>query len=268
MIGAELPAVFIDVMRAGPGLGNIGPEQSDVKLACRGLGHGNTQAIVLAPATPQEMLDFTMLAFELAFRYRNPVVLLADGYLGQMTGRVTLPRHLVRPGVPAWAVRGDAEHRSNLVTSILLAEADQERHNVHLLEKYARMAAAEQRAELFECEDAEVLVIATNTPARMARGAVRALRAEGIPAGVFRPQTIWPFPSRLLLPLLERVRQVVVVEAAGGQLEDELRLALSHEGAGAGLVIDHVQRYGGILPTQAEIVAAVRRVRARKAVAA
>jgi pyruvate/2-oxoacid:ferredoxin oxidoreductase alpha subunit len=209
-----------------------------------------------------------MLAFDLAFRYRNPVVLLADGYLGQMTGRVTLPRHLVRPGVPAWAVRGDEAHRQNLVTSILLAEADQEQHNVKLLDKYARMAAAEQRAELFECDDAEVLVIATNTPARMARGAVRALRALGIAAGVFRPQTVWPFPVRLLLPLLERARRIVVVEAAAGQLEDELRLALSHEGAGAGITIDHVQRYGGILPTQAEIVAAVRRAHAREAVAA
>ena len=104
LIGAEVPAVFVDVMRAGPGLGNIGPEQADVKLACRGLGHGNTHAIVLAPATPQEMLDFTGLAFELAFRYRNPVIVLAEAHLGQMTGKVTLPTSLVRPGLPAWAV--------------------------------------------------------------------------------------------------------------------------------------------------------------------
>jgi TPP-dependent indolepyruvate ferredoxin oxidoreductase alpha subunit len=116
MIGAEVPGVFVDVMRAGPGLGNIGPEQSDVKLACRGLGHGNTRAIVLAPATTQEMLDFTMLAFDLSFRYRNPVVLLADGHLGQMTGKVALPRELVRPGLPAWAVSGDAGHRHKRAT--------------------------------------------------------------------------------------------------------------------------------------------------------
>src|SRR5512134_829005 len=108
MIGAEVPGVFVNVMRGGPGLGNIGPEQGDIKLVCRGLGHGNTHAIVLAPSTPQEMLDLTMEAFDLAFRYRNPVVIAGDGYLGQVAGRVTLPRALVAPGIPAWAVHGDA----------------------------------------------------------------------------------------------------------------------------------------------------------------
>ena len=108
MIGAELPAVVVNVMRGGPGLGNIAPEQADVKLACRGLGHGNTHAVVLAPSTPQEMLDLTFLAFDLAMKYRNPVIVLADGYLGQMTGRVRLPESLVKPGLPGWAVAGDA----------------------------------------------------------------------------------------------------------------------------------------------------------------
>src|SRR5512147_1501424 len=122
MIGAELPAVVVNVMRGGPGLGNIGPEQADIKLACRGLGHGNTQAIVLAPATPQEMLDLTMLAFDLSFKYRNPVVVLADGYLGQMTAKVDLPHTMVKPGLPAWAVWGDASHRRNLISSIYLLE--------------------------------------------------------------------------------------------------------------------------------------------------
>src|SRR5512140_1992230 len=135
MIGSELPGVFVNVMRGGPGLGNIAPEQTDIKLACRGLGHGNTQAIVLAPSSPQEMLDFTMLAFDLAFRYRNPVVMLADGYLGQMTGKVTLPDSMVKPGVPGWAVYGDAEHRGNLISSIYLQETDLEAHNHHLNRK-------------------------------------------------------------------------------------------------------------------------------------
>jgi pyruvate/2-oxoacid:ferredoxin oxidoreductase alpha subunit/NAD-dependent dihydropyrimidine dehydrogenase PreA subunit len=267
MIGAEVPGVVVDVMRAGPGLGNIGPEQADVKLACRGLGHGNTHAPVLAPATPQEMLDFTLLAFELAFRYRTPVLVLADGYLGQMTGKVALPREAVVPGLPSWAVSGDAAHRQNLVCSILLDERDQEQHNVRLIEKYRRMSEAEQRADLFACEDAEVLLVACNTPARMAKGAVRALRAEGVRAGLFRPQTVWPFPVRHLLPLLPRARRLVVVEASDGQLEDELRLALSHAGAGA-IELQHVRRYGGVLPTQAEIVDAVRAGRSRVAVAA
>jgi TPP-dependent indolepyruvate ferredoxin oxidoreductase alpha subunit len=145
LIGAEVPAVFVNVMRGGPGLGNIAPEQSDIKLACHGLGHGNTQAIVLAPATPQEMLDFAFLSFELAFRYRNPVVILADGYLGQMTGRVRLPPAMVKPGLPDWAVPGDAAHRQNLICSFHLAEADLEAHNHHLTDKYRRITASSQR---------------------------------------------------------------------------------------------------------------------------
>jgi pyruvate/2-oxoacid:ferredoxin oxidoreductase alpha subunit/NAD-dependent dihydropyrimidine dehydrogenase PreA subunit len=258
LVGAEVPGVFVNVMRGGPGLGNIAPEQADIKLACRGLGHGNTRAVVLAPSTPQEMLDLAMLAFELSFRYRTPVVVLADGYLGQMTGRVRLPAALLRPGTPAWAVPGDASHRRNVITSIYLAEADLEAHNLRLNEKYARISAAEQRADLYRCEDAEVLLVACNTPARMAKGAVRALRQEGVRAGLFRPQTVWPFPIRHLLPLLGRARRLVVVEASEGQLEDELRLALSHAGAGAGIAIDHVRRQGGVLPSHREILEGVR----------
>ncbi|HEX7490006.1 MAG TPA: 3-methyl-2-oxobutanoate dehydrogenase subunit VorB, partial [Anaeromyxobacteraceae bacterium] len=267
LIGAEVPAVFVNVMRAGPGLGNIGPEQSDVKLACRGLGHGNTHAIVLAPATPQEMLDFTSLAFELACRYRNPVVVLTDGYVGQMTGRVALPADLVRPGLPSWAVWGDAAHRANLASSIQLRETDQEAHNLRLIAKYARMAEEEPRAQLLRCDDAEVLVVAFGTPARLAQGAVEVLRAEGIAAGLFRPKTLWPFPVQALLPVLRHARRLLVVEASDGQLEDELRLALSHAGAGAGVEIGHLRRHGGVLPSQLEIASAVRAA-AGKAVAA
>ena len=257
MVGAEVPGVFVNVMRGGPGLGNIAPEQSDVKLACRGLGHGNTHAIVLAPATPQEMLDLTMLAFDLSSSYRNPVVVLADGYLGQMTGRVTLPPAMVAPGLPGWAVWGDGAHRANLIASIRLLESDLEEFNRHLNDKYARIAAAEQRAELYRCDDADVLVVAANTPARMARGAVEALRGEGIRAGLFRPVTLWPFPIAALRPLLDRARRVVVVEAGPGQIEDELRLALSFAGV-SGVSIDHVRRFGGVLPQPPEIVEKVR----------
>ena len=254
MIGAELPGVFVDVMRGGPGLGNIGPEQADIKLACRGLGHGNTHAIVLAPADPQEMLDLTILAFKLSFRYRNPVVILGDGYLGQMTGKVELPAAMARPGLPSWAVWGDAGHRGNLVCSILLSEPDLEAHNERLNAKYDRIARTEQRSDAYRCEDADVVLVACNTPARMAKGAVAALRARGVRAGLFRPVTLWPFPIDALAPLASRARRFVVVEASAGQLEDEMRLALSHAGAGAGVVIDSVRRMGGILPAQGEIV--------------
>jgi len=253
MIGAEIPGVFVNVMRGGPGLGNIAPEQGDIKLVCRGLGHGNTQAVVLAPSTPQEMLDLTMLAFDLAFEYRNPVIVVGDGYLGQISGRVKLPGHMLRPGLPEWAVHGDQMHRSNLVTSIYLGEADLEAHNIHLNAKYQRMIEREQRADLYHCDDAEWLLVACNTPSRMAKGAVRALREQGIKAGLFRPVTLWPFPIRALLPLVERARGLVVVEAGNGQLENELRLTLSHAGAAASR-IEHLRHYGGVLPQQEEIV--------------
>ena len=256
MIGAEVPGGFMDGMRGGPGLGNIAPEQSDIKLACRGLGHGNTHAIVLAPATPQEMLDLTRLAFELSFKYRNPVVLLGDGYLGQMTGVVRVPKTMTKPGLPAWAVWGDREHRPNLINSIYIAEADLEVHNHHLNAKYAAMAAIEQRADLYRCEDAEVLLVACNTPARMAKGAVEDLRAQGVKAGLFRPITLWPFPVDALKPLMAGVKRIVVVEASPGQLEDELRLALSHASLPTP-PISSVHRYGGILPSQTEIVEGV-----------
>lgn len=258
MVGAEVPGVFVNVMRGGPGLGNIGPEQADIKLACRGLGHGNTQALVLAPSTPQEMLDFTMKAFELSFKYRNPVVVLCDGYLGQMTGKVTLPDFMIKPGIPEWAVYGDRLHRGNLISSIQLSELDLEAHNTRLNRKYERMTENEQRADLFQCDDAEILLVACNTPARMAKGAVRALRQEGIKAGLFRPQTLWPFPIQPLKPLLDQAVRLIVVEASNGQLEDELRLALSHAGIVAPLPIHNVRHFGGVLPQQDEIAARTR----------
>jgi pyruvate/2-oxoacid:ferredoxin oxidoreductase alpha subunit len=254
MVGAEVPGVFVNVMRGGPGLGNIAPEQADIKLACRGLGHGNTHGIVLTPSTPQEMLDLTMLAFDLSFRYRNPVVVLCDGYLGQMTGKVNLPEEMVRPGLPEWAVYGDRAHRRNLIASIQLNEADLEAHNHHLDRKYGEIAAKEQRADLYRCEDADTLIVACNTPARMAKGAVETLRSQGVKAGLFRPLTLWPFPVRHLEALLGRAERLVVVEASsGGQLEDELRLALSKAGLDHP-VIENVRHGGGVLPQQAEIV--------------
>jgi pyruvate/2-oxoacid:ferredoxin oxidoreductase alpha subunit/NAD-dependent dihydropyrimidine dehydrogenase PreA subunit len=254
MIGSEIPAVLVNVMRGGPGLGNIGPEQSDIKLACRGLGHGNTHAIVLAPASPQEMLDLTMLAFELAFKYRNPVVILGDGYLGQMTGKVQLPGHMVTPGVPEWAVYGDRSHRGNLMCSVELDHDLLERRNIRLNEKYEQITSAEQRAELFWCNDADILLLACNTPSQIAKGAVKELREKGHRVGLLRPITLWPFPIDRSRGPLHRAKRLVVVEASSGQLEDELRLALSHAGTRTPPRITHVRRMGGILPSQSEIV--------------
>jgi pyruvate/2-oxoacid:ferredoxin oxidoreductase alpha subunit len=264
MIGAEVPGVFVNVMRGGPGLGNIGPEQADVKLGCRGLGHGNTHCICLAPSTPQEMLDFTMLAFELSFKYRNPVVILADGYLGQMTGKVKLPGSMVKPGLPKWAVSGDAAHRGNLINSIFLSESELEAHNIHLNGKYQAMAEHETRCEKFLVEDAEVLVIATNTPSRAAKGAVQDLRHQGVKAGLFRPITLWPFPVAQLAEELPHVQRIVMVEASNGQLEDEVRLALSHHGCQSLPPVTSIRHFGGMLPQQAEIVAHIQAFQAQE----
>jgi pyruvate/2-oxoacid:ferredoxin oxidoreductase alpha subunit/NAD-dependent dihydropyrimidine dehydrogenase PreA subunit len=259
MVGAELPAVVMNVMRGGPGLGNIGPAQADIKLMCRGMGHGDSHGIVLAPSSPQEMLDLTMLAFELSMKYRNPVLIAADGDLGQITGRVTLPDSMVKPGLPAWAVYGDADHRHNLNTSIYLSEPDLEKHNEGIQKKYADIQEHEQRASLFKTDDAEILIVACNTPARMAKAAIERLRSEGIAVGLFQPISLWPFPIYSLSQLLEHCKTVVVVEASAGQLEDEVRLAMSHAGW-EGIPIHHYRRMGGLLPQENEIIEKVRSV--------
>ena len=264
MIGTELPGVFVNVMRPGPGLGYIGPEQSDIKLMCRGLGHGNTHAIVLAPTSPQEMLDLTFEAFALSFKYRNPVVIAADGYLGQITGRVTLPDHMLDPGLPDWAVWGDAAHRGNLNSSIFQDWVDLEKHNEHLCRKYEAMQKAEQRSTGYRLDGARTLVVACNTPARMAKAAVERLRKEGRPVGLFQPISLWPFPVNDLVPLLEQAERVVVVEASAGQLEDELRLALNKAGypkqGQRPVELSHLRHMGGILPVDQEIYETVRAV--------
>ncbi|MCL1892876.1 MAG: 3-methyl-2-oxobutanoate dehydrogenase subunit VorB [Holophagaceae bacterium] len=259
MVGAELPSVIVNVMRGGPGLGNIAPEQSDIKFACRGLGHGNTHAICLAPSTPQEVLDLSMEAFELAFKYRNPVIVLLDGYLGQMTGRVNLPAHLVKPGIPKWAVYGDKGHRGNLISSIDLAEPDLEKHNEVICAKYDSMKS-EARSDNFMTDGAEILLVACNTPARISKGAVQDLRNAGIKAGLFRPITVWPFPAKQLLALMPQTKHIVVIEASAGQLEDELRLELNKAGLEKLPKMSHIRRMGGMLPQQADVVAHVKSI--------
>ena len=241
-------------MRPGAGLGYIGPEQSDIKLVCRGLGHGNTHAIVLAPTSPQEMLDLTFEAFALAFKYRNPVVIAADGFLGQITGRVTLPDHMIDPGLPDWAVWGDAAHRGNLSSSILQDWIELEKHNEKISAKYRLMQEHEQRSTGYCLDDAETLIVACNTPARMSKAAVEQLRREGRRVGLFQPLTLWPFPINDLMQRLKTARRIVVVEASDGQLEDELRLAL-HHAHGPDVEIMHLRHMGGILPTDQEIYA-------------
>jgi pyruvate/2-oxoacid:ferredoxin oxidoreductase alpha subunit len=174
-----------------------------------------------------------------------------------MTGKVRLPASMIAPGVPGWAVNGRATHRQNVITSIFLTETDLEMENEKLLEKYNQIARHEQRADLFCCDDAEIVVVAANTPSRLAKGAVSALRARGVKAGLFRPVTLWPFPILALEGLLDRARRLIVVEASPGQLEDEMRLAMSRAGVRWTAPIENVQRYGGVLPSHDEIVARV-----------
>jgi pyruvate/2-oxoacid:ferredoxin oxidoreductase alpha subunit len=160
----------------------------------------------------------------------------------------------VEPGIPEWAVFGDHSHRGNLICSLDLSEVGLEQHNVRLNEKYERMTVEEQRADLYRCDDAEILLVACNTPAQLAKGAIRELRDKGLKVGLFRPITLWPFPIEALRTLLDGVKRLVVVEASSGQLEDELRLALSHADVHMPPPMSHVRRMGGILPSQGEIV--------------
>src|SRR5574340_109219 len=212
LAGAELPCVIVDVVRGGPGLGNIAPEQSDYFSMVKGGGHGNYRNLVLAPASVQEMADLTMLAFELADRYRNPVILLTDGFVGQMMEPIELEEHEITLPEKPWAVRGTPETQKNLITSIYLEPDDLEAHVRHLEEKYKLAQELEPRCETYMADDAEVLLVGYGIVSRVLRSAVEQARAQGLRAGLFRPITLWPFPSKQLAKAAERCRSVLVVE--------------------------------------------------------
>lgn len=247
--GSELPLVVVDIMRGGPGLGNIGPEQGDYFQLVKGGGHGNYRVIVLAPASAQEMCDLTMLAFELADRYRNPACVLTDGTIGQMMEAVALPEPRLPTSEPDWAVRGDAATRSNLISSIHLDHHELEEHIRKLKKKYDEIELKEVRHETYRTEDAEVVIVAYGIVARIALSVVDAARARGIRAGLMRPITLWPFPSEPLAKLAERVRFLFAVELSTGQMVEDVRLSTS------GLCPVHFYgRFGGVLPSVEEIL--------------
>ena len=257
LAGAELPGVIANIMRAGPGLGNVYPEQGDYNQAVKGGGHGNYQSVVLAPASVQEMCDLTIRAFALSFKYRTPAILLADGLLGQMMEVLTLPDAVPpRPDTAAWAVQGTPGTRGNLVKSIFLNAHEQERYNQHLQEKYASMQA-DASCETYLCGDAEVVLLGYGISSRIARSAAEELRAAGIKAGVFRPITLNPFPAAALCAALEG-RKAVVVEHSNGQFRDDVLLHLAREGKRYQDVA-LVNHMGGIVVTVDEVVKAVRR---------
>jgi 2-oxoglutarate ferredoxin oxidoreductase subunit alpha len=252
---AELPCLVVNVNRGGPGLGTIQPSQGDYFQAVKGGGHGDYRLIVLAPASVQEMADFVYDAFDLADRYRNPVMILADGALGQMMEKVQFKEYIPAEHIPAkpWATTGKPKSRErNIITSLHIQPEKMEQINIRLQEKYGRIAAAETRSEQFHADDAEYLIVAYGLAARIAKGAVEIARAQGIKAGLLRPQTLWPFPTTAIRELAERVQGVLVVEMNSGQMIEDVRLAV--EGR---VPVGFYGRMGGIIPAPDEVVRAL-----------
>ena len=252
MAGAELPGVIAHIMRGGPGLGNIAPEQSDYNQAVKGGGHGNYHTFVLAPASVQEMADLTMLAFDLADRYRNPAVVLADGYIGQMMEPVEFPTAMVDPPPKPWAVDGTAGTRQNLITSIYMQPDELEAHVRKLEAKCRRAERREQRAELYRCEDADLVLVGYGIVARILKSVVEQARADGLRLGLLRPVTLYPFPVKALLGLARSTQAFLVVEMSNGQLYDEVRTFLQGR-----TPVEKYLRFGGNVPTAEEIRAVI-----------
>ena len=257
LAGVHLPAVIVDVQRAGPGLGNIGPEQSDYNQLVKGEGHGNYRAIVLAPNSVQEMCDMTARAFDLAFAWRTPVYVIADAVLGQMIEPLDLPSIAIDPGIDAsWAVAGTPETKGNLVTSIFLDFDELERFNVELQEKYARMQAELQEAVTVACDDADIILVSYGISSRIAFSAMEQARAQGHRVGLVRLTCLYPFPGRILRSLAKaRECTFLAVEMSNGQMADDVRLAIECRRP-----VHLVNRMGGNLVDVDQIMLAIRDV--------
>jgi 2-oxoglutarate ferredoxin oxidoreductase subunit alpha len=260
MAGAELPGVFVNVQRGGPGLGTIQPSQSDYLQATRGGGNGDYNVIVLAPNSVQEMADFMDLAFTLAFRYRNPAMILSDGVIGQMMEKVVLPEQKPRRTEEEvirecpWASTGRTRDRKpNIITSLELMPEAMEQRNLHLQEKYRTIKEREVRYETIELDDADIMIVAFGSAARIAEKAIELAREEGIKAGLFRPITLWPFPEKQLAEAAHGKRGVLVAEINAGQMIQDVRLSVNGEEP-----VEHFGRLGGIVPEPEEIVKAIK----------
>jgi pyruvate/2-oxoacid:ferredoxin oxidoreductase alpha subunit len=247
---AELPCVIANIMRAGPGLGNIAPEQGDYNQMVKGGGHGNYRVLVLAPDSVQEMADLTTLAFDLADEYRNPVALLADGYIGQMMEPVSFADPRPVPAPPAWAVNGTAATRPNLITSIYLEPDLMERHVRKMESKYLRAEREAVRAEQYKTEGADIVLVGYGIVGRVLKSVVEQARARGMAVGLLRPITLYPFPVEELRALSRRATAFAVVEMSIGMLRDDVRLAL--EGRRP---VEFYSRVGGNVPSAEEVLA-------------
>jgi 2-oxoisovalerate ferredoxin oxidoreductase alpha subunit len=257
LAGAELPCVIVDIMRAGPGLGNIGPEQADYTQLVKGGGHGNYRNIVLAPNSVQEMCDLTIKAFELAEKYRNPAVVLADGVLGQMVEGLQFPTEALKPTYDeSWAVRGNRETKGNLVTSIFLNFDQLEDFNYRLQEKYQIIKENEVEYEEYRMDDAEIILVAYGISSRVARSVVEQARVEGIRAGLFRPKTLFPFPEKQIAKIAhEKECKFLSVEMSNGQMQEDVILAIGCERP-----VELVNRMGGNLIDQTSIMEKIRQM--------
>ncbi len=252
---AQIPSVFVNIVRGGPGLGTIQPSQSDYMQAVKGGGHGDYHLIVLAPNSVQEMVDHCYLAFELSDKYRSPIMLLSDGAIGQMMEKVELPAPLTYKPDKPWATVGKPKHRErNILTSLYIKSETMEAKNIELQEKFKRMRENEIRFEEYQMEDAEIVIVAFGLTSRIAKKAVQMGREAGIKLGLFRPITVWPYPYARLKEIAarEHVKYFCSVEMNAGQMVEDVQLAV------CGLkTVYFYGRMGGIVPTPSEIYEAV-----------
>lgn len=249
--GAELPCLVVNVQRGGPGLGTIQPSQSDYFQATKGGGHGDYHLLVLAPASVQEMSDFVRLGFELAFKYRNPVMILSDGAIGQMMEKVELfdPDPRATTFDQSWVITGKTSDRErNIITSLDLDPARHEKHNQKLQAKYKRMSEEEVRFEAIECDDAEYLLVAFGSSSRISQKTVQIARQKGIKLGLLRPITLYPFPYNQIHSMTDRLKGILSVELNAGQMVEDVRLAAEGK-----VPVEHYGRMGGMIPSPEEV---------------
>jgi 2-oxoisovalerate ferredoxin oxidoreductase alpha subunit len=252
LAGSQLPCVVVDIMRGGPGLGNIAPEQADYNQMIKGGGHGSYQLLCLAPNGAQEMCDLTTLAFELADKYRNPAAILADGYIGQMMEPVQFPEPVQEIPEKPWALCGEKIPRGNLINSIYMEPDELEAHSLRLQAKYARMEAEEVRFEEYLVDDADFVLVGYGIISRILRSVVDACREQGHKVGLLRPITLFPFPKVRIGELADRVDAFMAVELSAGQMVDDVRLAVNGRKP-----VEFYGRMGGNVPTVEEILAVV-----------
>lgn len=261
LAGAELPAVILNVVRGGPGLGTIQPSQADYNQAVKGGGHGDYKLYVLAPASVQEMADFVEDAFDIAFKYRAPVMVLSDGLIGQMMEKVNLkdqtPRWTdeeIHEKHGSWAACGRKGGRErNIITSLDLKSEKMEARVHRLQAKYAQMEEEDLRFEKLNCDDAEYIIVAYGSSARIAQKTIELARAEGIKVGILRPITLFPFPKKELMEMTKQIKGILSVELSVGQMVDDIRLAVEHK-----IPVEHFGRTGGIIHTPEEILEALK----------